>query len=84
MVNTIVTFGNNRLSSIPPLPIMIKNNDKSSLQRRLYLILGVLILIIILLPNMLSIGKDHDDFAYHLLFIFHASSFICSLLFSLI
>jgi hypothetical protein len=80
MVNTIVTFGNNRLSSVPPLPIMIKNDNKSSLQRRLYLIIGILVLIIILLPNILSIKDDHDDFAYHILFIVHASSLILSLL----
>jgi len=78
MVNTVVTFGNNRLSSVPPLPIVIKDDNKSYLQRRLYLIFGILILMIILLPNILSIKNDHDDFAYHLLFIVHASSFIYS------
>ncbi len=76
MVNTVVTFGNNRLSSVPPLPTIIKDDNKSSLQRRLYLIIGILVLIIILIPNILSIEHDHDDFAYHILFIVHASSLL--------
>ena len=74
MVNTIVTFGNNRISSVTPLPLEVKTDNNSSLQRRFYLIIGILALIIILLPTILSIEKDHDDFTFHLLFIVHASS----------
>jgi hypothetical protein len=73
MVNTVVTFGNNRLPSIPPVPMVIINENQSSLQRRIYLIIGICLLISILIPNILSISNDYDDFAYHLLFIFHAS-----------
>jgi hypothetical protein len=71
MVNTVVRFENNRLS---PVPVVIKNANQSSFQRRLYLIIGIILLIIILIPNILSIQNDYDDFAYHLLFIFHAST----------
>ncbi|CAF0913592.1 unnamed protein product [Rotaria sp. Silwood1] len=73
MVNTVVTFGNNRVSSDAPLPIIVKTDHKSSLQRRLYLIIGILILIIILIPTILSIGKDPNDFAFHILFIVHTN-----------
>ncbi|CAF3905372.1 unnamed protein product [Rotaria sp. Silwood2] len=72
MVNTVVTFGNNQVSSVTPLPIMVKIDNKSFLQRRLYLIIGILVLIIILIPTILSIKKDPDDFAFHILFIVHA------------
>lgn len=92
MVNTVVTFGNNRLSSIPPTPIIIKNDKKIiSFEEKFYLIFGILILSIILIPNILVIKNDHDDFTYHLLFIIHASSlyilfdfYICSHRFSII
>jgi hypothetical protein len=73
MVNTVVTFGNNRMSSVTPLPVL---NKADNFQRRLYLIIGILGLIIILVPTILSIGKDHDDFIFHLLFIVHTSSLI--------
>ena len=73
MVNTVVTFGNNRISSAPSFPVIIEQTNKSSLQRRIYLITGILILIIILIPNILLIENDPDDFAFHLLFIVHAS-----------
>lgn len=73
MVNTIVTFGNNRLSSTP---VVIKTDGTIfSLQRKIYLITGVFLLSIIVIPNILSIANNQDDFAYHLLFIVHASSF---------
>ncbi|CAF0836496.1 unnamed protein product [Rotaria sordida] len=73
MVNTIVTFGNNRVSSVTPLPIVVKIDKKSSLQRQIYLIIGILVLIIIVIPTILSIEKDPDDFSFHILFIVHAS-----------
>jgi hypothetical protein len=75
MVNTVVTFGNNRFPSIPPVPIVIENDYQSTLQRRIYLIIGIVLLISIIIPNILAISNDYDDFAYHLLFIFHASTF---------
>ncbi|CAF5131841.1 unnamed protein product, partial [Rotaria magnacalcarata] len=74
MVNTIVTFGNNQVSSSTPFPIIVKTDNKSILQRRLYLIIGISTLIIILIPTILSIEKDQDDFTFHTLFIVHASS----------
>ena len=74
MVNTVVTFGNNRIPSATSFPVVIDKTNQSSLQRRIYLIIGILILIIILIPNILLIEKDPDDFAFHLLFIVHASS----------
>ncbi|CAF3440759.1 unnamed protein product [Rotaria socialis] len=73
MVNTIVTFGNNQVSSSTPFPIIVKTDNKSILQRRLYLIIGISTLIIILIPTILSIEKDQDDFTFHTLFIVHAS-----------
>jgi hypothetical protein len=79
MVNTVVTFENNRIPSVTPFPVVIEKNNRSSLQRRIYLIIGILILTIILIPNILSIEKDYDDFAFHLLFIVHASSFFVSI-----
>ncbi|CAF5143939.1 unnamed protein product, partial [Rotaria magnacalcarata] len=73
MVNTIVTFGNNQVSSSTPFPIIVKTDNKSILQRRLYLIIGISTLIIILIPTILSIEKDQDDFTFHTLFIVHAN-----------
>lgn len=75
MVNTVVTFGDNRLSSILPLPVINETNDRSVVQRRIYLIFAVFISIVIVLPNIFEIYHEKNDFAYHLLFIFHTSSF---------
>lgn len=72
MVNTVVRFEDNRLSSLAPLPVSIETNTRSVFQRRIYLTVGVLILIVIVLPNVFDIYHKKEDFAYHLLFIFHA------------
>ncbi|UJR30484.1 hypothetical protein I4U23_018017 [Adineta vaga] len=72
MVNTIVTFGNNRLSSVTSNSVVMKSNNSLSFQRQIYLILGIIILSTILLPNIFAIKTDHDDFTFHLLFIVHS------------
>ena len=80
MVNTVVTFESDRISSsmTPPLAKAISTDAHAVWSRRLYLAFGILLLIVILIPTGLSIGKDRDDFAYHLLFIVHSSSYCYS------
>ena len=83
-VSTVVRFKDNRLSSITPLPLTTEINDRSVFQRRIYLVLGVCILISLVLPNIFDIYHAKEDFAYHLLFIFHASSFVVEFLLVLV
>lgn len=78
-VSTIVRFKDNRRSSMTPLPVMTEINDRSVLQRRIYLVLNAFIVIVIVLPNIFDIFLEKEDFAYHLLFMFHASSFFFDL-----
>ena len=75
MVHTVVRFENNQLPSNSPMPVVINDENRSAFQRRVYFIVGIVLLIGILVPNILAIPNDYDDFAYHILFIFHASTF---------
>lgn len=82
MVNTVVTFENSSVSPGTSIPFTIKTNDRSILQRRLYLIIGIVVLITILIPTILSIETDHEDFPFHTLFIVHTSSLLYFVSFS--
>lgn len=74
MVNTVVTFGNNQSSSVATMPVVIDADiDSSSRGRRLYLIVGLFLVMIILFPTIVSMKQDRQDFAYHLLLIVHCS-----------
>ncbi|CAF0893613.1 unnamed protein product [Adineta ricciae] len=76
MVNTTVTFENNRLSSMMPQSVVVNSERSLPIQRQIYLILAIILLSIILLPNIFAIRTDHDDFTFHLLFIVHSSFLI--------
>jgi hypothetical protein len=75
MVNTVVTFGNTRTSSgMLSTHIVDMSTDRSYVWRGFYALIGFILVLIVIIPTVISIRNDRDDFIYHLLLIVHSSS----------
>lgn len=75
MVNTTVRFENNHnpTTNSNSSSTRISFPKPTYYQEYVYLITGICVLIILCIPNIFSMIRGYEDFAYDLLFMFHAS-----------